>query len=124
MTSAASMICTYIYHGFCMTRSSVGDFYRDIAQATDTGICHNIQVRHLPLRAQKGERLYAVAEIGHNTSIQAANGIDRQHFTSSLRACSNAASASQDVQNTMEWGEVQYFQNWHELRCALKTEFV
>eukprot|EP00277_Geminigera_cryophila_P035098 CAMPEP_0173130048 /NCGR_PEP_ID=MMETSP1102-20130122/59684_1 /TAXON_ID=49646 /ORGANISM="Geminigera sp., Strain Caron Lab Isolate" /LENGTH=242 /DNA_ID=CAMNT_0014040841 /DNA_START=40 /DNA_END=765 /DNA_ORIENTATION=+ len=62
-------------------------------------------VRHLPLRAQKGERLYAVAEIGHNTSIQAANGIDRQHFTSSLRACSNAASASQDVHNTMEWGE-------------------
>jgi len=70
----------------------------------------------LPLRAQKGERLYAVAEIGKNKSIKAANGIDCQHFTSSLRACSNAASASQDVQNTMEWGEVQHLKNWHELR--------
>ena len=56
------------------------------------------------MRAQEGEHLYAVAEIGLNSASKGPQSATSS-FVTSLRACSHAASASADVPDAMEWGE-------------------
>ena len=56
------------------------------------------------MRAQEGEHLYAVAEIGLNSASKGPKSATSS-FVTSLRACSHAASASTDVPDAMEWGE-------------------